>query len=71
MKLTLKAARINAQLTRAEVATKVRKSENTIANYEQGRSTPDVETAKALASLFGMPVDDINFLPTNCAFSTK
>lgn len=71
MKLTLKAARINAQLPRAEVAKKVGKSENTITSYEQGRSVPDVETAKALASLFGMSVDDIIFLPADCALSTK
>lgn len=67
MKLTLKAARINARLTRAEVAAKVGKSENTITNYELGKSKPDVETAKALAALFGMSVEDIIFLPDYCA----
>lgn len=67
MKLTLKAARINKRLTRAEVAKEVGKSENTITNYELGKSKPDVETGKALAALFGMSVEDIIFLPDDCA----
>lgn len=70
MKLTLKAARVNAGLTQEEVAKTVKKSKNTIVNYENGKSVPDIETGKALASLFGLSVDDLNFLPKDCALST-
>lgn len=61
MKLTLKAARINNNLTQEEVAKKVGKSKNTIQNYENGKRIPNIETAKKLATLFGLTVDDLLF----------
>lgn len=67
MKLTLKAARVNAGMTQDEVAETLKKSKNTIVNYEKGRSTPDIETGKALAALYGLSVDDLIFLPNDCA----
>lgn len=70
MKITLKAARVNKGLTQADVAKKVRKSKNTIVNYENGKSTPDIETGKALAALYGVSIDDLIFLPCDCALST-
>lgn len=71
MKITLKAARVNRGLTQQEVAKAVKKSKNTIVNYENGKSIPDVEMGKALAELYGCSVDDLIFLPNNCALSTK
>ena len=70
MKITVKAARVNAGLTQADVAKKLNKSKNTIVNYEKGIRMPDIETGKALAKLYGMSVDDIIFLPKSCALST-
>jgi DNA-binding XRE family transcriptional regulator len=70
MKITLRAARVNAGLTQDEVAKEVKKSKNTIVSYEKGRSVPDIETGKALAKLYGMSVDDIIFLPEDCTSST-
>ncbi len=67
MKLTLKAARVNMKMTQEEVAKQVGKSKNTIQNYEAGKSVPDIETGKKLASVFGVSVDDLIFLPTGCA----
>lgn len=61
MQLTLKAARINKNLTQEEVAKKVGKSKNTIQNYENGKSIPNIETGKKLATLFGLTVDDLLF----------
>ena len=63
MKITLKAARVNAGLTQDEAAAKVKKSKNTIVSYEKGRSIPDIETGKALAKLYGISVDELIFLP--------
>ena len=71
MKLTLKAARVNAGLTQEDVAKKLKKSKNTIVNYESGKSVPDIETGKALATLYGLSVDDLIFLPAHCALSTN
>ena len=67
MKITLRAARVNAGLTQEEVAKEVKKSKNTIVNYESGKSIPDIETGKALAALYGCSVDDLIFLPNDCA----
>ena len=71
MKITLKAARVNAGLTQAEVAKTVKKSKNTIVNYESGKRSPDMVTGKALAELYGCSVDDLIFLPNNCTLSTN
>lgn len=67
MKITLKAARVNAKMTQDEVAKKVNKSKNTIQNYENGKSIPDIEMGKKLAAIYGVTVDDIIFLPNDCA----
>lgn len=71
MKITLRAARVNKGLTQEEVAKKIKKSKNTIVNYENGKSVPDIETGKALAALYGCSIDDLIFLPDDCALSTK
>lgn len=67
MKITLKAARVNVGLTQKDVAKSVKKSKNTIVSYEKGKSVPDIETGKALADLYGVSVNDLIFLPNDCA----
>lgn len=69
MAMTLKAARVNAGLTRPEVKRRLLEeygisiSVNTLANYEnKTKSQPDINTGKALASIYGMSVNDIIFL---------
>ena len=67
MSLSLKAARVNSGLNRPEVIHKLENEHgikitvNTLANYENRKSTPDINTGKALASIYGMSVDDIKF----------
>lgn len=68
MAISLKAARVNAELSRPEVIKRLKDefditvSANTLANYENKQSTPDIVTAKALAAIYGMSIDDIIFL---------
>ncbi len=71
MKITLRAARVNRGLTQEDVAKAIKKSKNTIVNYENSKSVPDIETGKALAALYGCSIDDLIFLPDDCALSTK
>lgn len=71
MKMTLKGARVNAGFTLDDVAEKIKKSKNTLIGYEKGRRMPDIETGKMLAKLYGCSVDDLIFLPDNCALSTN
>lgn len=67
MSFSLKATRINAELTRPEVIERLREefgikiSINTLANYENKRSQPDISIGKALASIYKTSVDNIAF----------
>lgn len=70
MKIKLNAARVNAGLTQEDVAKQLKVSKNTVVNWENGKSSPNIEKGKALAKLFGMSVDDLIFLPDDCALST-
>ena len=59
MAILIKAARVNAGLTQKDVAKALEKSKNTIVSYEAYTTIPDIQTAKAMAKLFNMSVDDI------------
>ena len=59
MAISIKAARVNAGLTQKELAKAIKKSKNTIVSYESYTTIPDIQTAKAMAKLFNMSVDDI------------
>ena len=66
MAISLLAARTDVKMTRQEVVDKLAEngveiSVNTLANYEQGRTVPNVVVAKALAEVYGRSVDDIRF----------
>lgn len=71
MKLKLKAARVNAELTLEQAAKELGITKNTLISYEKYRTTPDMEMGAAMASLYGAKVDDLIFLPVDCALSTK
>ena len=71
MKLTLRKARLIAGLTQRDVVTTLGINKGTLINYEKFRTLPDIETAKALAKLYGLSIDDLIFLPNDCALSTN
>ena len=58
MKISYKAARINAELSVPDVAKTLNVTEQTIRNYEQHRTTPKPAILKNLADLYGCKVDD-------------
>lgn len=60
--ISLKAARVNKNLTQAEAAEKLNVSKYTIGNWERGISFPDVEHIKKIEELYDVPYNDINFL---------
>lgn len=62
LQISLAAARVNADMTQAEVAEKMHKSKQTIINWEKGKSTPGIPELAFLSSLYSIPVDNI-FLP--------
>ena len=63
MAITLKAARINCQLTQKEAAEKLGVSEKTLSNYENGVSFPDVPVIQKIELLYNVGYNDIIFLP--------
>ena len=71
MKITLKAARVNADFTLEDAAKRLGIAKNTLISYEKYRTIPDMEMGAAMASLYGASVDDLIFLPKNCALSTN
>lgn len=65
MKITLKAARINANLTQVESAKMLDVNKQTISNWEKGNSFPDAKQIEKIEKLYRVSYDDINFLQNN------
>nr|DAH91928.1 MAG TPA: Helix-turn-helix XRE-family like protein [Caudoviricetes sp.] len=59
LKISLKAARTNANLTQADVAKALRKSKQTVVNWENGKTEIDIGNLQALCNLYSLTVDDI------------
>lgn len=63
MKLTLRAARVNAGLTQSEAAEKIGVTRDTLRNWEVGKSFPDAIKIGKIEKVYGVGYDDIIFLP--------
>lgn len=61
MVISLRAARVNAELTQEDVAKILNVSKTTIVNYETYRQSPNAVRAKELAKLYGVGVDNIRW----------
>ena len=59
MKITLRAARVNAGLTAAMVGHTVGVDRRTIANWESGKTMPTIQKLNELVDLYGCTVNDI------------
>ena len=62
MPITLKAARINKDLTQKQAAEKFGVSKNTVGNWERGKSFPSADKIKLIEAEYGIPYDNIIFL---------
>ncbi len=61
--ITLRAARVNKDLTQDEVSNAIRISKSTLQNWENGKTSPTAGRLKALAELYECPIEYI-FLPS-------
>ena len=61
MAITIKAARVNVGLTQEQAAKELGITRATLANYESGRTSPDIELGKKMASLYQTTVDNLIF----------
>ena len=60
--ITLAAARVNAQLTQAELAEMLNVAVTTIINWESGKTEPSMSQLAKMSDIFGIPMDYI-FVP--------
>lgn len=60
MQISLKAARVNAELTQAQVAKSIGISESTLIKWENRRTFPRSYQLEALCNLYRVPVDCIS-----------
>ena len=65
MAITLKAARVNKNLTQTQAAELLGISKDSLWNYENGRSFPNVLVIKKMEEVYGIGYNDIIFLPQN------
>ena len=71
MAIKLRTARVDMGLTLEEAANKLGITKNTLISYEKYRTIPDIRMGRAIAELYGKSVNDLIFLPEDCALSTK
>lgn len=65
MAMTLKAARINANLKQEEAAKKLGITTDTLSNWENGKTFPNVPQIKKIEDLYGLSYSEIIFLVEN------
>lgn len=61
--ISLKMAREMKKLTQEEAAKALGISVYTLANYERGKSYPDIPVLRKIEELYGLPYSKLAFLP--------
>jgi len=59
MRITMKAARVNADLTQEQVAKALNVTKKTVCSWENGKTTPKLDKIEPLCTLYGLTYDDI------------
>ena len=71
MKMTLKAIRINNNLTQQEASKMLGIAETTLNKYENFKSFPDVPMIEKILNLYKVDYNDIIFWQQNCDLIAK
>lgn len=61
IRLTIRAARVNAGLTQQEAADAIGCSRYAIQSYEKGRTVPNWAIVKRMEEVYGIPTDRLIF----------
>ena len=61
IKISMKAARVNANMRQEAAAKLLGISVNSLALFESGKAVPSWEIAGKMASVYGIPMNNINF----------
>lgn len=67
MRVTLKAARTNVGLTQQEAADKIGVTVDTMSNWERAKSFPNALQIRRIEEVYGVPYDNLIFLPSSYA----
>lgn len=65
LKISLAAARVNANMTQEQAAKSMHVSKSTIVSWEKGVTCPDISQAMRLSDLYAIPMDSIFFAKTS------
>jgi transcriptional regulator with XRE-family HTH domain len=65
VRITLKAARINRNLSQKDAAKALNVSNKTLCNWENGLSVPKADKIDSICELYGVPYDNLIFLSDN------
>lgn len=65
IRITLKAARVNANLDQKEAAKSLGVSNKTLQSWESGKTVPKANYIDAICSLYNMPYNNIIFLQSD------
>ena len=65
VKITIRAARVNAGYSQKEAADRLGVSNKTIGNWENGVTFPPADKIVAICELYGVSYDNLNFLPSD------
>lgn len=60
-RISLKAARVNAELSQHEAAIRLGISRATLQNYESGNTVPDILMSRKMEEVYHFPMDYIFF----------
>lgn len=71
VKISMKAARVNAGLSQKEVADRLGVSNKTIGNWENGITYPPADKIPEICELYGLSYDNLNFLPSDSLKAKK
>lgn len=62
LRITLKAARVNANLSQEEASERIGVCVSTLQNYESGKRIPDWDVVMKIEEVYGVPADNLIFL---------
>ena len=65
LRITIKAARINAGLEQKEAAERIGVTNQTLINWEKGRTVPTIDYAIRMCEVYGVSLNDLIFSGKN------
>lgn len=61
MRMSLRAARINAGLKQSDAANELKVTKKTVSSWESGKTKPKIDKIDPICSLYGVGIDDIDW----------